>query len=69
MNENWKGEVIYLRSCQESLAEQVYLQLYHTISSSNSLNGHALLGMIYEDIFLPIAGARKLTECQGPISI
>ena len=60
MNENWKGEVIYLRS---------YLQLYHTISSSNSLNGHALPGMIYEDIFLPIARARKLTECQGLISI
>lgn len=69
MNENWKGEVIYLRSCQETLVEQEYLQLYHTISSSNSLNGHALPGMIYEDIFLPIARARKLTECQGLISI
>lgn len=47
----------------------ILLQLYHTVSSSNSLNGHALLGEIYEDIFLPIARAGKLTECQCPISV
>lgn len=69
MAEEKKGKVIYLRSYQESLAEQVFLQLHHMISSFNSFNCHVLLGEIYEDIFLPIVRAGKLTECQSPISI
>lgn len=69
MDEHEKGEVIYLRSCKEKLVEQVFPQLHHKISSSDSWNCHVLLGKIYEDIFLPVAKAQKLTECQGPISI
>lgn len=54
-DEHEKGDVIYLWSYKEKLVEHVFLQLHHTISSSDSWNGHVLLEEIYEDIFLPIA--------------
>lgn len=62
MDKDEKGQMIYLRSCEESLAGQVFLQLPHTVSSFNSWNCHVLHGEIYEDIFLPIGRDGKFTE-------